>query len=257
MARARVVHPNFFLNEQLVAAEQATGLPLRLAYVGLWTQADRMGRFEWRPTVLKLAILPWDACDFAAVLEALEAAGFITSWAVEDRRYGHIPTWARWQRPHPREAPSRIPPPPPHRASPGPTSGTPKASPRNAGGLNSLPHNDNAGSGSPKARPGLTQGAPEDGLGHEKSAGLKTLRSPRTQDSKVSSDLGSSEDSNGLSSLREDAPMGASDRAHPDLPAGVEPPPEPTPEDLAATERRKADFLAKLEARRREREAET
>jgi hypothetical protein len=95
MARARVVHPNFFLNEQLVDAERATGLPLRLAYVGLWTQADRMGRFEWRPTVLKLAILPWDACDFGAVLAALEEAGFIA----RDGDSGVVIGWGRWQ-PH-------------------------------------------------------------------------------------------------------------------------------------------------------------
>ena len=45
MARARNIKPGFFKNELLV------GLPYeyRLLFIGLWTIADRDGRFEDRP----------------------------------------------------------------------------------------------------------------------------------------------------------------------------------------------------------------
>ena len=84
MARIRTIKPKFFQHEQLFEAEENSGLPLRLAYVGLWTQCDREGRFEWRPRQLKLNILPYDNCDFSAVLSALESFGFVKRY-VEER----------------------------------------------------------------------------------------------------------------------------------------------------------------------------
>ena len=74
MPRIRTIKPEFFLHHDLFAAEKECGLPLRLAYVGLWTQADREGRFKWRPYELGIAILPssfhacstrWPRVDFS------------------------------------------------------------------------------------------------------------------------------------------------------------------------------------------------
>lgn len=112
MPRVRNIHPGFFTNDTLQGAEAASGLPLRMAFIGLACHADRVGRFAWQPTRLKLGILPYDAVDFGAVLEALEAAQFIVKYEVDGRAYGLIPTFLRYQKPHPREAPSTIPPPP-------------------------------------------------------------------------------------------------------------------------------------------------
>ena len=58
MARIRTIKPEFFRHEALFEAEQATGLPLRVAYAGLFTAADREGRFKWSPRSLKLDCLP-------------------------------------------------------------------------------------------------------------------------------------------------------------------------------------------------------
>jgi hypothetical protein len=73
----RMIKPEFFVHEVIAEAEHKTGLPLRLAYIGIWTQADRQGRFEWRPQRLKIAILPYHQIDFAKVIDTLAEYGFI------------------------------------------------------------------------------------------------------------------------------------------------------------------------------------
>jgi hypothetical protein len=76
-AHIRSVKPEALTDEALWDLEVETGLPIFRAFVGLWTQADREGRFEWRPRPLKAAVLPyWDG-DMAGVLDALEGAGFL------------------------------------------------------------------------------------------------------------------------------------------------------------------------------------
>jgi len=109
MARIRTVKPEFFVHEALFDAEIECALPLRLAFAGLWTQADREGRFRWRPRALKTGILPYDEVDFAGVLEALEKYGFVRSYEADGKRYGFIPSWRRHQHINQREADSVIP----------------------------------------------------------------------------------------------------------------------------------------------------
>lgn len=71
MARIRTIKPEFFRHAGLFDLEQETGLPLRVAFAGLWTAADREGRFAWKPRELKLDCLPFDLVDFSRVLDAL------------------------------------------------------------------------------------------------------------------------------------------------------------------------------------------
>src|SRR5262245_4448792 len=59
MARARLLKPGFFTNEDLVELPPAA----RLLFAGLWTLADREGRLEDRPKRIKLAVLPYDDVD--------------------------------------------------------------------------------------------------------------------------------------------------------------------------------------------------
>ena len=109
MPRIRTVKPELFKHEVLFAAEIETGLPLRLAFINLFCVCDRDGRFEWSPKRLKLDLLPYDDLELGRVLDALEAAGLISSYEVEGRKFGVIPTWAEHQRPNHRELPSKIP----------------------------------------------------------------------------------------------------------------------------------------------------
>lgn len=112
MSRIRTIKPEFFRHEKLFEAEQATGLPLRLAFEGLWIVADREGRFRWQPRIIKLDVLPFDNVDFAAILNALAEHGFVVRYTVGAETFGHIPSWAKHQHVNVREQISQLPAPP-------------------------------------------------------------------------------------------------------------------------------------------------
>lgn len=109
MARIRTIKPEFFRHYELFEAEQETGLPLRLAFIGLWTVCDREGRFKWRPEMLKVECLPYDTIDFSKVLEALHENGFIEKYEYGERPYGWVPSFNSHQIINLREAKSAIP----------------------------------------------------------------------------------------------------------------------------------------------------
>lgn len=109
MARIRTIKPEFFRHADLFEAEKETGFPLRLAFAGLWTAADREGRFKWKPRELKLDCLPHDDVDFSRVLDALATRGWIVRYAVDGVEYGAIPTWKAHQIINNREKASDIP----------------------------------------------------------------------------------------------------------------------------------------------------
>lgn len=111
MARTRLIRPAFFKHAELYDAEIATGLPLRVAFAGLWTVTDRAGRFVWKPRDLKTDILPHDPLDFETVLSALEAHGFVQRYVVGGKLFGLIPTFGEHQTFHKTEPPSKLPPP--------------------------------------------------------------------------------------------------------------------------------------------------
>jgi len=109
MARIRTIKPEFFRSHKLYEAEQESGLPLRLAFAGLWTAADREGRFPWKPEELKLDAMPFDQVDFSRVLHALTTRHYIVHYASDSREYGWIPSWNKHQVINNREQPSKIP----------------------------------------------------------------------------------------------------------------------------------------------------
>ena len=109
MARIRTIKPEFFRHPELYEAEKLSGYPLRVAFAGLWTVADRDGRFRWTPRTLKLDCLPFDDVDFELVMEALERNGFIKRYAIQGVAYGCIPSWACHQVVNVREQISKIP----------------------------------------------------------------------------------------------------------------------------------------------------
>jgi len=109
MARIRTIKPGFFRHADLYDAEVKHKLPLRIAFAGLWTAADREGRFAWKPRSLKLDCLPFDDVDFGAVLDALAAEGFLVKYRVGADTFGCIPSWSKHQQVNSREAASDIP----------------------------------------------------------------------------------------------------------------------------------------------------
>src|SRR5580658_8914126 len=97
MSRIRTVKPELFNHEGLFEAEQHYQLPLRLAFIALFTCCDREGRFRWQPRRLKLDILPYDNVDISRVLDALVTRGFIVKYEHQGEFYGCIPSWSRHQ----------------------------------------------------------------------------------------------------------------------------------------------------------------
>lgn len=105
MARKRLIAPSFFTNGDLYDAELAAGLPLRLAFAGLWTVADRRGLFAWKPREIKLAVLPYDDVDMASTMLALCQHQFVSYYEVDGKGYGMLPSFGKWQTFHVKERP--------------------------------------------------------------------------------------------------------------------------------------------------------
>lgn len=106
MARSRNIKPGFFTNDELGELPPLA----RLLFVGLWLLADREGRLKDRPKKIKAEILPYDACDVEAMLDALATPRMIIRYEVDGERYIQIPKFCDHQNPHHMEAPSKIPP---------------------------------------------------------------------------------------------------------------------------------------------------
>jgi hypothetical protein len=87
----------------------ANQLPLRLAFIALFTCCDREGRFRWQPRHLKLHMLPYDEVDIFRVLDALVAHGFIVKYERNGEFYGCIPSWLRHQNINNKEQESILP----------------------------------------------------------------------------------------------------------------------------------------------------
>ena len=65
MARIRSVHPGLFTDESFMSASPLA----RIVMIGVWTEADDNGVFEWKPLTLKARLLPADNADMAAILD--------------------------------------------------------------------------------------------------------------------------------------------------------------------------------------------
>lgn len=116
MPRTRSLKPTFFTDVDIAELP-----PLhRLAFQGLWCQADRRGILEDKPRQLKVSILPFDECDFEKILTDLAQPkanglrpGFIVRYQVGGRRLMWIPSFVGHQHPHRDEKPTELPEPPP------------------------------------------------------------------------------------------------------------------------------------------------
>lgn len=102
MARIRTIKPDFFTSEDIVSLSPMA----RLLYIALWCEADREGRFVWRPATFKLRYFPGDKVNIEALSKELLNRELVV-------RYGdglaHIPTFLEHQHINPREAHSSLP----------------------------------------------------------------------------------------------------------------------------------------------------
>lgn len=104
MSRIRTIKPEQPKDEGLAALS----IPTRYLFAFLPCLADRKGRLEDRPRVIKLEIFPWDEVDVDKILADLSPK-FILRYESAGKRYIQIKTFEKHQRPHPKEADSIIP----------------------------------------------------------------------------------------------------------------------------------------------------
>ena len=106
MARIRSIHPNRFTDEAFVGCSPLA----RIFFIGLWTDADDQGVFEWRPLQLRMRLLPGDSADAAALLAELETAGLVVRFEVGGKSYGAVRDFRVHQRPKKPNAVHPLPP---------------------------------------------------------------------------------------------------------------------------------------------------
>lgn len=95
MSRIRSIHPGLFTDPEFVQVS----MPARMALIGIWTEADDRGVFEWKPLTLKMRIFPGDAVDMDALLGELVSADRIRHVEIEGKHYGICRNFCTYQRP--------------------------------------------------------------------------------------------------------------------------------------------------------------
>ncbi len=107
MARIRMIKPEFFDDPDLADISPLA----RLFFIGLWTQADKEGRLPDDPKRLKARLLPYETVDVECLAVELHGKDVIRRYEGSDgKRYIWIRSFAKHQRPHPKEPASVIPP---------------------------------------------------------------------------------------------------------------------------------------------------
>lgn len=105
MARARNIKPGFYKNYKLADL----GPHAQLLFAGLWGLADREGRLEDKPRLIKAEIFPYYDCDVNGVLTELERECFISRYEVEGQAVIQVMNFRKHQTPHNTEKASTLP----------------------------------------------------------------------------------------------------------------------------------------------------
>ncbi|MDN7489490.1 hypothetical protein QZM35_17420 [Burkholderia sp. AU45274] len=120
MARIRTIKPEFFTSEDIVALSPFA----RLLYIALWCEADREGRFAWKPATFKMRYLPADDVNILDLCQELLDRGLVVTYRdetdneIEKNRelfdksldtLAFIPKFYRHQNINNRETPSVLP----------------------------------------------------------------------------------------------------------------------------------------------------
>src|SRR5258708_12968 len=95
MARIRSIHPGLFTDEAFVTVSDAA----QIFYIGLLTEADDQGVFEWKPITLKMRLRPASTQPVDGLLAELVAAEKIASYEIDGRKLGAIRNFRKFQRP--------------------------------------------------------------------------------------------------------------------------------------------------------------
>jgi hypothetical protein len=93
--RMRVVKPEFWKDELVAKWTPLT----RLAYIGLWSEADDFGRLRWIPEYLRAAIFPYDVrMNMEAALKPIVDSRRVFLYSVNGTEYAVILSFHKHQR---------------------------------------------------------------------------------------------------------------------------------------------------------------
>lgn len=95
MARIRSVHPGLFTDEAFVSLSDAA----QIFFIGLWTEADDQGVFEWKPVTLRMRLRGAKDGSVETLLSELVDAQCICSYEIEGRKLGAIRNFRKFQKP--------------------------------------------------------------------------------------------------------------------------------------------------------------
>ncbi|SOY56834.1 conserved phage C-terminal domain-containing protein [Cupriavidus taiwanensis] len=105
MARARNIKPGFFKNYELADL----GPMCQVLFAGLWCLADKEGRLEDKPRLIKAEVFPYYDCDTNGELTKLERCGFVRRYRARGVAVIEILNFKRHQSPHHTERASELP----------------------------------------------------------------------------------------------------------------------------------------------------
>ena len=105
MARARNIKPGFFKNYDLADL----GPLAQLLFAGLWCMADKEGRLEDKPRLIKAEVFPYYDVDVNGELTKLARLGFVNRYQVGEQSLIEVCNFKEHQSPHHTEKPSTLP----------------------------------------------------------------------------------------------------------------------------------------------------
>lgn len=71
----------------------------RVLLLGLWTEADDQGVFDWKPVTLKMRIMPVDNVSVPDLLLELEGWNAVKRFSQDGKEFGAIRNFCKFQRP--------------------------------------------------------------------------------------------------------------------------------------------------------------
>jgi hypothetical protein len=95
MARIRSVFPGLFTDEAFAPLSDAAQITL----IGIWTEADDNGVFEWKPVSLRMRLRPSKDGSIEPMLDELAAANVIMAFEAGGKRFGAVRNFKKYQRP--------------------------------------------------------------------------------------------------------------------------------------------------------------
>lgn len=95
MSRIRSVHPGLFTDEAFVSLSSDAQMFL----IGIWTEADDQGIFEWKPLTLKMRLRPAKDGSVEPLLKEMLDNNIVCSFDINGKRYGAIRNFRKYQKP--------------------------------------------------------------------------------------------------------------------------------------------------------------